>query len=394
MPLIDDRGRLFGKINLIDAIVAVVLLGLVPLIYGAFLLFRVPKPTITAVTPAQVVEFQAASIRLTGADLRPFLLARVGPAASDFLVASPKQAEIRLPPNLPAGTYDITLLDQGQVLTVKPGALTVVPASAVRLDVQAVGAFVSLSKDDAGLIASDSAFQAPTATAPVAEVIALKPAEPATSRVKIGTNMFASGALPDLRVPAIVRFHCTVVNGECRVADAVAAPKTTVTLPWSVPVHDDRPARRAANQIKFAIDQVFPADMRVEFPAVATVRARFVAGPEIFSVIRAGDVDVSGLLTDTEGAVLVDVGSERQTTTVTANQETLLRRSLQVQQPMVTFSGTLRVPVVFTPSGWSYHDQPVKVGGLFNFETASGAMTGWIQDVNIDKSHERARAVR
>ena len=111
-------------------------------------------------------------------------------------------------------------------------------------------------------------------------------------------------------------------------------------------------------------------------------------------MIRAGDVDVSGLLTDTEGAVLVDVGSERQTTTVTANQETLLRRSLQVQQPMVTFSGTLRVPVVFTPSGWSYHDQPVKVGGLFNFETASGAMTGWIQDVNIDKSHERARAVR
>ena len=35
MPLIDDSGRLFGKINLIDAAVGVVTLLLIPLGYSA-----------------------------------------------------------------------------------------------------------------------------------------------------------------------------------------------------------------------------------------------------------------------------------------------------------------------------------------------------------------------
>src|SRR5712691_570806 len=98
MPVIDDRGRLFGKVNLIDAIVAIVVLGLIPLAYGAFLLFRVPKPKITAIAPAQVVEHQAASVEVTGEDLRPFLLAKIGIIATDFFVQSPKRAEIKVPP--------------------------------------------------------------------------------------------------------------------------------------------------------------------------------------------------------------------------------------------------------------------------------------------------------
>ena len=44
MALIDEQGRLFGKVNLIDALVALVALLLIPLAYGAFLLFRAPVP--------------------------------------------------------------------------------------------------------------------------------------------------------------------------------------------------------------------------------------------------------------------------------------------------------------------------------------------------------------
>src|SRR5207244_13329946 len=142
---------------------------------------------------------------------------RIGNGASDLLVASPRQAELKVPPNLAAGTYDIMLLDQGQVLTVKAGALTVVSPSGVRLDVQAVGAFVGLNADDAGLIGMKSAFQPPGAAASIAEVLAVRPPEPGTSRVKIGTNVFATGTLPDLRVPAIIRVPCTVMNSECSV---------------------------------------------------------------------------------------------------------------------------------------------------------------------------------
>lgn len=392
MPLIDDRGRVFGKVNLIDALVGFVLLGLIPLAYGAFLLFRVPRPRITSVTPAQLVEFQPGSVQIAGEDFRPFLLAKVGAVASDFLVLTPKQAEIRVPATLSAGTYDISLADQGQVLMVKPGALTVMPASAVRLDVQVLGAFVGLNAEDAGLIKVTSTFQSAAAAAPIAEVVAIRPPEPGTSRVKLGTNVFAKGTLADLRVPAIVRLHCTVINAECRVADTVAAQNGTITLPWEAPRSEGQPARTTPSQVKFAVDQVFPAGMRVQFPTLATLRVQFVAAPEIFNVIKKGDMDVSGMVTETDGAVLEDVGSERQTTTVNANSEPLLRRSLQVPQPMMTFKGTLRVPLMFTPLGWSYHDQLVKVGAVFNFETASGAMTGWILDVKIDQ--EKAQASR
>ena len=56
MAVIDDRGRLFGKVNFIDALVGVLVLGLIPLAYGAFLLFRVPAPKITSLSPTEVVE--------------------------------------------------------------------------------------------------------------------------------------------------------------------------------------------------------------------------------------------------------------------------------------------------------------------------------------------------
>jgi hypothetical protein len=378
LPLIDDRGRLFGRLNLIDAVVGIVVLLLVPLAYGAFLLFRVPKPEIISVAPAQVAEREAASVLITGENLRPFLVAKIGAIATDLFVQSPKRAEIKVPPNLTAGTYDITLLDQGQVLAIKPGALAV-GTLGVRLDVQAVGAFVGLSKEDAGSIGITSTFQAPSATAPIAEVLALQAPEPGTSRVKIGTNVFATGTLSDLRVPAIIRLHCTVLNGECRVGDTVAAQDATVRLPSA-----------AAGQIRFLIDQLFPSGMRAEFPALASVRVRFFAGPNILNVIKAGDVDVGGVVTDTRRAVLTELGTDRQTVTSQVEMDPLLRIKVMVPQPLQAFTATVRVPAVFTPSGWSYNDRPLKVGGSFTFETASGAMSGLVLDMNLGREKSRA----
>ena len=44
MPIVDERGRVAGRINLIDAVAAVVIVVLVPVAYGAYLLFRTPQP--------------------------------------------------------------------------------------------------------------------------------------------------------------------------------------------------------------------------------------------------------------------------------------------------------------------------------------------------------------
>jgi hypothetical protein len=117
----------FGRLNLIDALAAGVVLVAIPLVYWAFLLFRVPLPTIDAVAPARVIEFQPTTIRITGTNLRPYLDAWIGNARSEgYLVQSPVSAEIKLP-RLAPGVYDIALYDDARELVRKVGALAVGP---------------------------------------------------------------------------------------------------------------------------------------------------------------------------------------------------------------------------------------------------------------------------
>ena len=49
MPIIDERGRVFGRFNLVDAAVGLLVLVLLPAAYGAYRLFKEPLPTLTGV---------------------------------------------------------------------------------------------------------------------------------------------------------------------------------------------------------------------------------------------------------------------------------------------------------------------------------------------------------
>ena len=254
MPVIDGRGRLFGKLNLIDAITVAVVLGLIPLAYGAFMLFRVPVPIITSIQPMQVTQGQLNTLLLRGEGFRPFLVARLGDVESyGFLVQSPTIAEVRMPETLPPGNYDLTLFDQVRELVRMPGAITVVPSSA------------------------------------------------------------------------------------------------------SVPI-----------------------------TAIATVRVRFVAGQEVLDVMNIGDVDLSGLVAqeDTEGAVLMAIGQDRQRIDGLFS-DGLLGRNFQVEGSTLSFTGRVRVPVVLGQSGWTYRNQAIKVGAGFTFESILGVMRGFIFDMVI-----------
>jgi hypothetical protein len=304
------------------------------------------------------------------------------------LIATPGIAEVRLP-NLPPGTYDFVLFDEAQQVVIKPRAVTILappPTLVMKTEVQALGAFVGLSPAVARSVKIGSRFEpkkgaAPAAPRlPVVEVLALRPPEAATQRVRVSASAFLAVPLVgDLRVPAIIHLPCTIVDTECKVGDTVVGQDATITLP----------AAGGMPELKFVIDEVRPADAPAAFPsmrrAVATVRVRFAAAPEVLAVMKAGDIDVpgSGVLRDGDRAVLTQVGSERQTTTAQASTEGVLRRSFQIQVPVLTFTGTVRVPVVYTAGGWSYKERPVKVGAPFNFESVSGAMAGWILDMKL-----------
>jgi hypothetical protein len=124
MALIDERGRLFGRLNLLDAIILLVVVGLIPLAYAGFVLFRSETPRLLSVAPAQIVEGRETTVQLTGDYLRAFLMAKVGNAPATFLIQSTSRADIKVPP-LPPGTYDLVLSDEGTELVRMPSAITV-----------------------------------------------------------------------------------------------------------------------------------------------------------------------------------------------------------------------------------------------------------------------------
>lgn len=125
MPLLDDRGRLFGKVNLIDAAVAVFVLLLIPLGYGAYVLFREPAPILTTVTPRSVKNVAGEVIVVEGQYLRPFLRASVGPFQVEYLFATPDRAKLTLP-EIPVGDYELILFDEAQEIA-RGGKITVTP---------------------------------------------------------------------------------------------------------------------------------------------------------------------------------------------------------------------------------------------------------------------------
>src|SRR5436190_1726550 len=107
MPLLDDRGRLFGRFNLIDAAIVLFLVALIPLGYVSWLLFRTPMAKLTSVEPAVLVAHKDRQlIDIHGKNLRPFLHVSLNGTGADYLNnGTPELAHAILPP-LPAGTYD------------------------------------------------------------------------------------------------------------------------------------------------------------------------------------------------------------------------------------------------------------------------------------------------
>lgn len=381
MPLIDDRGRLFGRVNLIDAVVGVVVLGLIPLAYGAIVLFGVPVPKVTSVTPAQVAVGQTARVQIIGADLRPFLQAAFGTVPSGgFLVQSPTRAEVVVP-DLPPGTYDLVLSDESRPVLTVPAALTVVaPASATgNAEVQVRGTFVGLTADQAKVVTSGAALDVQAGGPPSATVQAARAPEPMPERIKVGPDVFLSmpSAAGSVRVAAVVRLRCALSNGECKSRGTVVEQGATLQLAGP------------AGSMTFVVDDVRPADAPVALlpssPATAVLRIRFVGGPELLAAIKAGDRDIAGggVIADDDRAVLLEVGGNQQQTTGVFGLEGVLRRNIQAQQPMLIFNGTVRVPVVYSRAGWTYKDRTVKVGAPFPFETIAGGMVGWIVEMTI-----------
>jgi hypothetical protein len=225
VTLLDDRGRIAGRFNVVDAVAAVVLLVAIPVAYGAYRLFRTPTPTLASIVPATLFQGASQRIEIDGTNLRPFMRVSLGTTpAKSFLLGSTKYALVDLP-DLNPGAYDVVLYDYKQEVARLPKALTIAPvATDVELDL--VGTFKSTPEALADLKVGDK-FP-PTGSA-IAAVVAVGAAVPGDLQLHVGAETLRVASSQQQR-PAILRVKCSSIraqDGTARcVVPAVDAPVT------------------------------------------------------------------------------------------------------------------------------------------------------------------------
>jgi len=209
VTLLDDRGRVGGRFNVVDAAAAIVLIVLIPIGYGAYLLFRTPTPTLVSIVPATLLEGSRQRVEIDGANLRPFMRVTFDTTpAKSFLLGSTKYALVDLP-DLKPGAYDVVLYDYMQEVARLPKAITIAPI-ATDVELEVVGAFKSPSDALANLKVGD---RFPPGATAIAEVVAVGAPTSGDLRLRVGDETLRVASSQRER-PATLRVKCYAVRAE------------------------------------------------------------------------------------------------------------------------------------------------------------------------------------
>ncbi len=148
MAMIDDKGRLLGRFNLVDAAFLLLFFAAIPAAYGSYLLFREPPPKLTEALPTTLGQGPNLQIEVRGENFRPYMRVSFGDAQGrNFLFNNPGSAVVQLP-DLPPGKYDLVLVRLHARSLETSGAITIIPPPRPRLiTVTATGVFVGLKSD-------------------------------------------------------------------------------------------------------------------------------------------------------------------------------------------------------------------------------------------------------
>ena len=336
MALVDDRGRLFGRFNLVDAVVAVFVIGLIPLLYGAAALFWSPLPVLTAVEPATLAQQPGMRIRIKGEHLRPYLRVSFGDLQGiDFLFRSTREAEVNLQ-DMPPGTYDVILYDSAQERARLKNALTITRAPIPPTRMTLVGMFGNLDAEGAKQLTAGTVIDGVGTIRRVGQLI------PAAVRVN------ANGLLVQIPIEQAVMLPAEVEAG-CDVQPSQGAPYCTqkgIALQPTMVLFGNH----ALGKLPFQIDQIRGREALSEVDAVV----RFAAPPQVIAGIKPGDVD--------RGLYFNPLASGA---TVTA-----------VRPGASHVDVTLRLQAERGANGWVYASSPLRGGSAFALRTARYELNG------------------
>ena len=346
MSIVDQRGRLFGRINLIDLGVLLFVAGLIPIGYGAYVLFHTPPPRLTRVVPNTVVFSRGVelSVQVTGADLRPFLRAKLNAFdAHAFAITTPQLAEVRFS-DVPPGIYDVILFDERQEVARLPSGLTILPPP-----VQVVGWFVGAApgtNETNGLV--PGALFDSTAGSPV-ELLAV-----ARDRDDRGRH-------------ATLRVTCRLSpDGHCSVGGAILAAGSELNL--TIPGKSDT--------FRFRV-----GELRTDATWIR-VNVRLMGLADSLQQVHVGDIDLFGaspVAGVTTGAIVRTLGELRKNQgqfAVTASQSqpgspVTSVGVLTATMPVDAQAAQLTLPAEPSVTGPRYRDTPLRPGNVMVFEAPS-----------------------
>jgi hypothetical protein len=258
MTVIDDRGRLFGRLNFIDAIVVLLALAMVGFAAVGYSLFRLPHdPVIDAFRPATVTEMQEQRVKIEGRNFLPYLRAFikrsdgkdfvkrpqehesidaftiVNNTRITFLLESPTFAELQIPA-LPAGTYDLRMYNDTKLVFERPRAVVVTPVVPKEGpqwvptgSVIAYGVFTNLRPDtDTAAIRSGAHVVSGGVT--WGDLLAVEAPRPDVAPLAVANRPVGAAVLNRVQIPAKLRVRCVIDDVVCRIDGAQVAPKTVL----------------------------------------------------------------------------------------------------------------------------------------------------------------------
>ncbi len=357
MTVVDDRGRLFGRINLVDTAVVTFLLVLLPLAYGTWLLFHPKKVQITSVTRVTLTKEEqrianplraAAKLKVKGIGFTPMLRAWIGSEPSlGFTFEDPNSADVIVGP-MPPGVYDVALYDGGQEVARAPKAY-VIPARQRHDQIKAVGRLVDLDRAVADGLQEGAAF--PSAADPRVRVATLGPVVPSRFPLLVQPGNPQRERLDVPREGIFERAASLVL--ECDVGDGTDGGCTVGGLYPSA--NGQLRLAGPATFMTFVVEDVLPAGD----PRLLDVTVRFAGGPEL-GLMASGDRDQ---LLDDRAAVVTGIGP-RVATAVDAH---------------------LRLGGDQAHDGWRYRNRPLKPGAAFSMTTPRYLATGTVVSVEEHK---------
>lgn len=380
MPIIDERGRVFGRFNLVDAAVGLLLLVLLPAAYGAYRLFREPLPTLTGVYPDVLRQGPNLQVEVRGTNFRPYMRVSFnGLQGRTFLFNSPTSAVVQLA-DIPPGKYDVILYDYMQEVARIPGGFTLETQPAPpMITVDVSGVLTSLTPDQVAKLAPGHRF--PEAGDAAAEIISVGRAEPEMLHIKTGdTAVLTVPVKGPLQLPVRMRTHCfieTTTDGtlRCKVAGVALGPDANVQYPG------------LGTTMNLRVSDVhYPGRSRT-----ATVRVRFLVSNDVLGRLKNGDQDLGARAHPAgEMATLVSF-SERGDGSASTLRDDRIRQSIPASR-LVLVEAVLSVPVQEAALGWLYKESLVKAGAPFSFETASYTMDGGVIDITVKDTPDEAPA--